>query len=120
MPSAGRAHRSGQSKHGCPETSALRDTALHEDNFALQCGRRLAFIQATCAGSSPLMKYSVWLKEHTAADSSLHPDGQTPALRIPDIRSQSDGRVKQPAAVFLVRPIPGTAGGRRLLRITRS
>lgn len=51
----------------------LRDTALHEDNLLSSVGGVWRFIQATCAGSSPLMKYSVWLKEHTAADSSLSP-----------------------------------------------
>ncbi len=110
----------GQSKHGCPETSASPGYCPAQDNFALQCGRRLAFHPGHLRGSSPLMKYSVWLKGTYCSGLSLHPDGQTPALRYPGYPQPADGRVKQPAAVFLRASDTGHAGGRRLLRITRS
>lgn len=72
----------------------LRDTALR-DNFALQCGRRRS--SGHLRRIIAIDEISVWIqKAHTAADVATW--RATPV--IPDIRSQSDGRVKQPAAVF--------------------
>lgn len=58
------------------QTSAFPDCP-HEDNFT-SSGRRLAFYIQLLMGSSPLMKYSVWLKAHIRSGFIISLDGQHP------------------------------------------
>ncbi|GDH41901.1 hypothetical protein BvCmsKKP061_02227 [Escherichia coli] len=79
------------------------------------------FIHSICSGSSPLMKYSVWLKGTYCSGFITSPWRAKirPSLSRISAASLTDGSNSR-LLYFSVLPIPGTAGGRRLLRITRA